>query len=628
MNINNQHLLLLNKGFKMKFDSENQTDVKSDALKLSKLNVSNPDELLTSLEQEGKNNLAFQVLKLKRPNINIKELKDTITRNTKKSLIALPLAATILSNTSCIKEDPTVLDLPDHNTTITINQNITINVNENSTDAEILAEIIRLREVVEQMGEQISNQNATIIQLLLTNNVSLERLIELMEEANITLGDIHAALNELAQDNEQIANYLINIANKINEGLELSREQSVMLSRIFDALNRVENLVGDHKDQFVALITKVLEKMDIIIERQDQIAADQATRDAETQNILNRILLYVDDLEAGQLAILNALLATNADLSGLSALVNQIIENQDLNNLKFDSALTKLDAILAKIEAGQELDEQEVALLNQILGLLATSNSNDTTLINIGTALLDYVEQIINNQETGLQDNAEIKTILTQIAASIGNLDTNIAQVMNAILALDLNIEDLAQFIPYVQQLLAGQVLTNQQLETIINNQELQNDKLDQLTELVVINNGIAQGTQNAVLDLKNQMDARDSVYLNYLTNGQASLDQIAAAINLLNNKADSLNLSVNNVANIVGTGIAAILQKHDNLSSVVEQGFLNVLAKIPNGCTCQDSDCCERLLAKLNEILAKLNNNSNEGVTGDDVTDLEDFFS
>ena len=178
MNINNQTISLMSKNLRMR-NSEQQAEEKALALR-NDSTVTNPEEVMNAMELMGKNNIAFQGAVQNLP----KKLAP------KAGMVAALLAMGSL--TSCEKMCLTPECLGSHNdysqnntyvfegdeTIINLYLNINIEVNSSSSDAEILAEIRRLRELFEQYIEDEAQRDAAIIQALLANGVTLQQILK------------------------------------------------------------------------------------------------------------------------------------------------------------------------------------------------------------------------------------------------------------------------------------------------------------------------------------------------------------------------------------------------------------------------------------------------------------------
>lgn len=175
--------------------------------------------------------------------------------------------------------------------------------------------------------------------------------------------------------------------------------------------------------------------------------------------------------------------------------------------------------------------------------------------------------------------------------------------------------------------------ITQEQLNTIIKNQNLNAEQLESLKELIMINNDIASGTQKAVNDLKKQMNDSQKAILDKIAAGNAKLDDIITILKDIKGGVDNNSIKLDNItqfANIIGTSLNALLTEVQGIRVETQQGILAILAKIPDGCKCKPTDLSQ-VIDLLNKLLEEVkkdpadnkDDTSHEGI----LTDLDKYF-
>ncbi len=299
--------------------------------------------------------------------------------------------------------------------------------------------------------------------------------------------------------------------------------------------------------------------------------------------------------------------------------LQQILEEVKKGNNLQTNENDILNLIFAKLENLEKNDVEGAKLLNQILAQLTAFVKQEGDMDATTHALL---QTIINNQESMSDD---IKAGIAEILAKLDKMDDNAKERFEALIPLLGNLGELG--VQILNAIKEGNALTSAQLQTIINQLGNQSDKLDDIKELIMKNNEIAQQTQDAVKDMSSKMSEEHKAILEAIKNGTASVDQIQEILVAIKNDTSVLP-DMNKKLCVIGTAIDKILEEVKGMRAETKKGLLEILAKIPDGCHCQPTD-----LTAIIEILNKLLDAIQKDPKDDDknhegiLTDLNKYF-
>lgn len=324
----------------------------------------------------------------------------------------------------------------------------------------------------------------------------------------------------------------------------------------------------------------------------------------------------------------------------IAKLLNEIINLTSQGNMLSETNNTLLTEILAKI--GTSNDAEAIKLLKEILEKVTESVKNekdmDAKANSLLQSILENIQNLNGDMKTGFTNIVDLLTAgnkiaentyakLEEVLAKLGKMNANqqagFVAVLNALEGLGNKADAI------LDAILNGDKLTQEQLDVIIKNQNIQNANFESLKELIMKNNEIAQGTQDAVKDLSTKMTEEHKAILDSILKGNATLYDIQIILEAI--KGDTSQIGdIKQFMNVIGTALEKLLEEVQGLRAETKQGLLAILAKIPDGCKCEPTDLSD-LLAKLEIIIQELqsdpgddiDNPKHEGV----LDDLDDFF-
>ena len=311
----------------------------------------------------------------------------------------------------------------------------------------------------------------------------------------------------------------------------------------------------------------------------------------------------------------------------LKTIIAQVSEGITLTD-KNNELLTQ---ILAKISTIN--DEKGIELLQEILAKLTESieqnKEMDTKTHDLLKQIIEKMDKLDNDMKSGfsniinvlLKDNQISESILQKLSAALAKLD-KMDQTNKAAFGAIINA---------INNLGAG---TDKKLEAIlnaiINGNQVTSKQLEELRKLIEENNKIAQGTQDVVRELKDSMSQEHKAILEKLEKGNASLDEIKALLAGVQQSVDNGNVilvEIKDKLNLAGTVLNNILANTENIKDETKALLLKILAKIPNGCNCQELDLSE-LLEILNKILEELDKDPQDDGSGESDNNHEGILN
>lgn len=306
--------------------------------------------------------------------------------------------------------------------------------------------------------------------------------------------------------------------------------------------------------------------------------------------------------------------------------LNNTIETMDSNCAKYhELILEKLDTISGKLDT---LTENNQTLFNLVLAELTSGRMLSEESLAVLNKIL---EKIDNNETMDAKTHELLQTIITNQGKMNDDMNAGFLDILDNLGDLTDEVKD--GFIKVIN----GQNLTLEQLNTIINNQNAQSTQFEEIRELIVQNNKIAQGTQDAVKDMSANMTNEHNAILNAIKNVQAGGGDYSDLKAILEEIRDNTSVlpDVQQQLCLVGTAIEKILEEVKGIRVETQKGLLAILAKIPNGCTCKEVNL-SGILEKLDELLAELKKDPTDNTDEPDndkddhegiLKNLEDYF-
>ncbi len=498
--------------------------------------------------------------------------------------------------TSCEKGPDVVVEGDEYD----INNPISVSIT-NVTDPTLKQAIMNLQESVDNMTEMQKAGNdhlKTIIALITTLSGRVANIEKQGDAHTKLLTDIYNQLNKLTTSSNENSGKILSYLQKIS--------------------SQLESMSKDQAEAHQAILAKL-----------DTINQNFAKLSVENKNLFNKVLAKLDDLgykeDPGYLDILNKILdkitestEQNQEMDATThELLNTIIEKEDGIKASVDGLNNAMQvgitAILDKLGQMSEDDKKAVA------AILAKLDKMDDNVKNGFGNVLKLVAE-------GNKISSKILAKLSVAVDELGTMNETNKAGFNAVLNAIQNIGDINAN-PNLEEALAAI------LDAINKNTAVTSAQLEELRKLIVENNKIAQGTQDAVNALKGSMEEQHKAILDKLGKGNASLVEIKSLLEGIktgvgNNTA--LLTDINDKLNFAGTVLNNILANVTNIKDETKALLLQILAKIPNGCTCTAPDL-SAIIDLLNKIVEELqkdpqdtnNDQSHEGV----LNDLDKYF-
>lgn len=362
-----------------------------------------------------------------------------------------------------------------------------------------------------------------------------------------------------------------------------------------------------------------------------------------TTNFFNNLNIYIEQATDPEL---------KKSLESINDRLERIETNQEQGNKYLNQIVSLLTSLVAKVTNIEAKGEEHTKLLTKILDCLnshmtgtaenfdklyAYLNKLNSNIETMDSNCAKYHEKILEKLDTlnGNVENmsAENKEFYNFVVDKLSKMEANDVDGLKAIMSILNNFDELnATVREGFKNVLNGQKLTNEQLNTIINNQEIQKSDLDEIKALIMKNNEITKGTKDALDVMSQNMSSEHQAILDAIKNVQAGGGDYGDLKAILEQVRDNTSVlpDINKQLNLVGTAIEKLLEEVQGMRAETQKGLLEILAKIPNGCNCQELDL-SGILAKLDELLAEVrkdpndtnNDNEHEGI----IKDLEDYF-
>ena len=289
-----------------------------------------------------------------------------------------------------------------------------------------------------------------------------------------------------------------------------------------------------------------------------------------------------------------------------------------------------LEKIFNGIKEGNQLSKENNELLTKILSKIGNLDKNDKVGLNV---LKEILRKITELEENEAVMDGKVQKQLQAIIERLDKLSDTQKYAVSAIVNALNGIGDKADAI--LQAILNGDKLTSEQLQTIIKNQEKQTAQFDELRKLVMENNKIAKGTQDAVNNLSAQNNKDHAKIIDLLTKlankpeaDMSAMDDIKAILKeIQTNTAGNwdTSLRIEDKLNIVAQTINVILQTQTDLGEGVKAHLLAILAKIPEGCNCEHKNIdLTELMKKLDELIKAVEEGRNDPKHEGILDDLE----
>ena len=266
------------------------------------------------------------------------------------------------------------------------------------------------------------------------------------------------------------------------------------------------------------------------------------------------------------------------------------------------------------------------------VGVLASScgKLEDPTTININNEHNNYIGV---NIKIDVDENTDYNQLIEAVQNAVNEIKANqdknteemnkkLDGILQAIIKNGVSLDNIIRLINdgYIK----SENMFNIILKAIEDGKAVTADGLETLKELIMENNKIAQGTQDAVNNMQIKLGEDHAEILKALKNGNLQLDQVITLLNAIDVKETDQTVALN----IIGTTLNAIYDKIKGVEGYSEEFktlLLKILAKIPDACKCNPKNL-QVIIDKLNEILDAIKKEpegNHEGI----LTDLDKYF-
>ena len=315
-----------------------------------------------------------------------------------------------------------------------------------------------------------------------------------------------------------VASGLSSCSNDIDQTVDITIKQDY--EALLAALNDKEKADQARHDEIIKYFAKLIEQGEDV----KKIVAMMSIYGAKLDQIID--LLIINNIDNKEIIeLLKGLGKSTADIYAAmgdmqleqtkqTELLKQLVNN---NNIE----VKYLEQILAEVRKGNELQEKENEILNLILDKISTLDANDKEGAKLLNAILAQLSAFAK-----VEGDMDEKTheLLQTIIANQEKMDASVKNGVAEILAkLDkMSAEDKERFemvLPYLEKLGAT---ANDILVAIKNGDQLTTTQLEELKKLIMENNKIAQGTQDAVKDMSGKMTEEHNAILEAIQKVQA----------------------------------------------------------------------------------------------------------
>lgn len=620
MKISANEMLLINKNLKFKGD---ETQPASTATALAEVPAS--EETISALNAQSMNNIAFQGVN----QIALKKMGIS-------AMAALTLLGSMSALTSC-KEDEPEPEYPKGTTIIYDNTQVTTNITVNiyMTDEELVNAVLEEIKALREENKEQTEINKAILAELINQGISLNRIMTLLDQMNMTAQDIFnllkensdkqdEILNEISQGNEDIKALLNQILNSVKNGNNISAANNKLLTMILVQLGQANK----NDAALMQILNTILEKVNESIETNKDIATKQQVL---LQAILGKLSSLDNHMKQGILAVLNKIdSVSEANIEILTSILTQINENGQNDEKSLEILNSIFDKVQESIDTNKELNAEMQNLMKHILGKLSEM---DDHLKQGVLAILGHIDQAsaaninlliklinkVDNMQTGDQNtNKILYAILAKIQESIDankDMDNRTQLLLQSILDnvqnfnadLKTAVEELLAKMDEMQtenKILLGDILNNVQnfnedmktgFAAIIANQDKMSaenrafynrilaaiSKLDHnaqrglgmLLQQLAVNNAISAETLNKINRLIVKLDQAHQDDLKFYNQAIALLSELSSKIDKLGGKADSILDAIGNISIDANVDLSTIEQM---LADILAQSQAN----------------------------------------------------
>lgn len=281
---------------------------------------------------------------------------------------------------------------------------------------------------VDQLGGDLGKYFENVINAMVKQNVSLEKIEALLTTLNKSVENLNKLIKTYGDKGEKLGQAILAAIGKFNFNVNVDLSGiEALLKRLIDG----QKLTNDKIDNLTKLFNKysadTIAKLNTIIAmmgndsaKLDAILDLMAKMDANNEDRTERILAAIEKLGTNVVVSLDAIIAkmdkNSPDYSKQLNKIIELLEQLDKNN---EARNEKVLAAIAKL--GVDVTADLAAILDAIKALPASEQKDYTKILN---AILDKIK------EGNAANDANFKAVL----AKIKDLGVSVAYGMNAIL--------------------------------------------------------------------------------------------------------------------------------------------------------------------------------------------------
>lgn len=547
----------------------------------------------------------------------------------------------------------------------TLHEIITLLKEQKVALADIIAALQKKNVTLEQIVVALQAQGESldlIIAELNKNGYALSDIKDLLVQNNIDNAAILEAMGLIIGQSTEVAKKLDDIVSLLKTGITLDQETHNILNKILDAVNNVQvgggsgsgNVDTTNIEKMLAAILDVVknlptkdnikqmdegtkERLDKILAVLSNFMSQESALDNVTQAMLDKILAAIKNIgdingggEGG---------TVNVDLSNVEKTLDAILKaieniNGTLNNMDsgLKDAINNLTDLLnafmkQEFAMGEKTQELIEAFMAKFSEFVTSEQANDAEMYDLVSKLTVTVQEFMK-QEANM--DAEEKDLAQKILNAINNLTLG-GSGGDVTVNVDLSkLESMMSIL--LDKIGELDSTTKAILEAVLNGNKDFGQALDEIKNLIMENNKIAQGTQDIVAKLGDKLDNFENgikdILLKILDEEQrqnVTQEEILAVLKAVKEdtaKGNDALLRIEEKLNLVAQTVNVLLETTQDMHEGTKALLIQILDKIPAACDCN----IDEVIIKLEEIITIIKENpsdNNEGI----VDDLEDLL-
>ena len=465
-----------------------------------------------------------------------------------------------------------------------------LDANNQTAFNQLMAQLIGIGGDIQDLLDAV-HENTDVLNLILTKLGSINNNIVGMQGfLNNILAELismHGDMNTNDGQNMQLMLQLIDLVGENNTLLEgLTQQQQAQFAQL---MAQIMAIIGNQNNTNVNLetiINLIGQNNQLIVNLTNTVNGWQQQQQQQFNQLMAQIMVMIGNQEGA-----------NATLNAILEAIQNATTQGNMNAQQIIALLNNMNGTIQGWQAQQQ--QQFYDVMAQLMAIVGNQNNANVTL----NAILDAVQNCSLTVD-------EILSVLNDISGKMNFIQ---AQLQN------MQVEDRA-FYQAILNKLDGMSLTQQQayvdiIQRMINIENGQGTQTQQMQVIIDLIQNLNIGGGD--VDLQPILDAITALGNNVTNQGTA----LAALLTQILNKLDSINNKVSVIQTVAGN-IYAVAQSTNGVS----QQILEILQQLADGLLpCDDDDCCEQIIAILQEILdAILNNDWNhEGIIEDEWDDL-----